>query len=235
MKDNKEHDNFKYMMAFDNYMKHIKTVPIVVYNSFLIGNSDEFKINNFSYRNKNYSAVNALDKIKNINDYVLSTIDVILNEIMKQVPNCISNSQRIQKIYYEQLIIENEEKTYTKYMSFFIDVPNNICDQPSEIKVYPLLIRPDNKIYSFDFKFDKIFIRKAGSNENNILGVATLKNGINANEFYRIYEVKPCEQYDYLYYTASFQDTYNKLQNIKMNLLAMTGKSIVIKEGNQEK
>ena len=74
---------------------------------------------------------------------------------------------------------------YTDYISFFIDVPNDISDLPTEIKVYPLIIKPNNEIYSFDFRFDKIFIRKSGSDEENIVGVATLKNGLATNEFYR--------------------------------------------------
>lgn len=45
-------------------------------------------------------------------------------------------------------------------ISFFTDFPNNISDWPSEIKVYSLIIKPNNEIYNFDFRFDKIFIRR---------------------------------------------------------------------------
>ena len=148
---------------------------------------------------------------------------------MCQIPNCFSNNQRIQEIHYKQVFTEREGKTYTEYISFFIDVPNDLSDLPTEIKVYPLIIKPNNEIYSFDFRFDKIFIRKAGSEENNILGVATLKNGIATNEFYRIYEVKPCRQVDYGMYVANFKTTYNGTR-LSMNLYAMDGVMLFIND-----
>lgn len=226
---NKNDPRYKYLMAFDNYIKHIKTVLITVKNSILIGNTDVFQLNAFSYGDVNYPAENALDKIKEIHDYVISTIDGILSEILCQIPNCFSNNQRIQEIHYKHVFTEREGKTYTEYISFFIDVPNDLSDLPTEIKVYPLIIKPNNEIYSFDFRFEKIFIRKAGSEENNILGVATLKNGIATNEFYRIYEVKPCRQVDYGMYVANFKTTYNGTR-LSMNLYAMDGVMLFIND-----
>ena len=41
-------------------------------------------------------------------DYVLTTVDTMLDEIMKQIPNCISNSQRIQEIHYKQVFTEKD-------------------------------------------------------------------------------------------------------------------------------
>lgn len=38
-------NEYDYLRAFDNYIKHIKTVLINVKNSFIIGNVDEFYIN----------------------------------------------------------------------------------------------------------------------------------------------------------------------------------------------
>ena len=229
MTNNKNNQNFEYLMAFDNYIKHIKTVLITVSNSFIIGDSDVFQINEFTYGGIHYPTENALDKIKNIHNYVLSTVDIILDEIMKQIPNCIANSQRIQEIHYKQVYTEKEGKSCLNYVSFFIDVPNDITDLPNEIKVYPLLIKPNDEIYSFDFRFDKIFIRKTGSDENNIVGVATLKNGINTNEFYRVYEVNSCQQIDYGIYVATFADVY-KNQRMNMNIYAMDGTMIFIRE-----
>ena len=91
------------------------------------------------------------------------------------------------------------------------------------------IIKPNNEIYSFDFRFDKIFIRKAGSEETDILGVATLKNGLATNEFYRIYEVKPCTQIDYGLYVANFKTTYNGMR-MSMNLYAMDGVMLFIQD-----
>lgn len=229
MDTNKNDPRYQYLMAFDNYIKHIKTVLITVKNSILVGNADVFQLNAFSYGNVNYPVVNALDKIKEIHDYVISTVDAILNEILTQVPNCFSNTQRIQEIHYKQVFTEREGKTYTEYISFFIDVPNDLSDLPAEIKVYPLIIKPNDEIYSFDFRFDKIFIRKAGSEETDILGVATLKNGMATNEFYRVYEVKPCRQIDYGLYAANFKTTYDGMR-LSMNLCAMDGVMIFIKD-----
>lgn len=229
MDTNKNDPRYQYLMAFDNYIKHIKTVLITVNNSILIGNADVFQLNAFSYGDNDYPAENALDKIKEIHDYVISTIDAILSEILVQIPNCFANTQRIQEIHYKQVFTEREGKTYTEYVSFFIDVPNNLSDLPAEIKVYPLIIKPNNEIYSFDFRFDKIFIRKAGSEETDILGVATLKNGLATNEFYRIYEVKPCTQIDYGLYVANFKTTYNGMR-MSMNLYAMDGVMLFIQD-----
>lgn len=229
MDTNKNDTQYQYLMAFDNYIKHIKTVLITVKNSILIGDEDVFQLSAFSYGDVNYPAVNALDKIKEIHDYVVNTIEAILSEILVQIPNCISNGQRIQEIHYKQVFTEREEKIYTEYISFFIDVPNSISDLPAEIKVYPLIIKPNNEIYSFDFRFDKIFIRKAGSEESDIIGVATLKNGIATNEFYRIYEVKPCQQSDYGLYIANFKTAYAGMR-LSMNLHAMDGNMIFIRD-----
>lgn len=229
MDTNKNDSRYQYLMAFDNYIKHIKTILITVKNSILIGNANIFQLNAFSYGDIDYPAENALDKIKEIHDYVISTIDAILSEILVQIPNCLANTQRIQEIHYKQVFTEREGKTYTKYVSFFIDVPNNLSDLPAEIKVYPLIIKPNNEIYSFDFRFDKIFIRKAGSEETDILGVANLKNGLATNEFYRIYEVKPCTQIDYGLYVANFKAAYDGMR-MSMNLYAMDGVMLFIKD-----
>lgn len=229
MDTNKNDPRYQYLMAFDNYIKHIKTVLVTVKNSILIGNADVFQFNAFSYGDVNYPAENALDKIKEIHDYVISTIDAILTEILMQIPNCFSNTQRVQEIHYKQVFTEREGKTYTEYVSFFIDVPNSLSDLPTEIKVYPLIIKPNDEIYSFDFRFDKIFIRKAGSEETDILGVATLKNGVATNEFYRVYEVKPCRQIDYGLYVANFKTAYDGMR-LSMNLYAMDGVMIFIKD-----
>lgn len=229
MDTNKNDPRYQYLMAFDNYIKHIKTVLITVKNSILIGNADVFQLNAFSYGDVNYPAENALTKIKEIHDYVVSTIDAILCEILMQIPNCFSNTQRVQEIHYKQVFTEREGKTYIKYISFFIDVPNGLSDLPSEIKVYPLIIKPNNEIYSFDFRFDKIFIRKTGSEETDILGVATLKNGVATNEFYRVYEVKPCKQIDYGFYVANFKTIYDGMR-LSINLYAMDGVMIFIKD-----
>lgn len=228
--DNSKNDaRYQYLMAFDNYIKHIKTILITIKNSILLRNTDTFEINSFSYGGVSYPTENALSKIEEIRNFVNDTIDEMLKEILNQLPNCISNGQRIQEIHYKQVYSEHEGKTCMEYISFFIDVPNDISDLPSEIKVYPLIIKPNNEIYSFDFRFDKIFIRKQGSDENAIVGVATLKNGLDTNEFYRLYEVTACSQFDYGLYLATFKEMY-KEQKLHMNIYAMDGIMLFLRD-----
>ena len=229
MDNNKNDVCYQYLMAFDNYMKHIKTILVTVKNSILIGNQNVFRINAFSYGGVEYAEEDALAKTREIHDYVVKTLDEILSEIMLQIPNCISNSQRIQEIHYKFGFTEKSGKTYTDYLSFFIDVANDLSDLPAEIKVYPLLIKPNDEIYSFDFRFDKIFIRKAGSDEDKIVGVATLKNGIASNEFYRVFEVKACTQQDYGLYVATFKSSYPTMK-LNLNFYAMDGIMLFIKD-----
>lgn len=228
--DNSKNDaRYQYLMAFDNYIKHIKTILITIKNSILLRNTDTFEINSFSYGGVSYPTENALSKIEEIRNFVNDTIDEMLKEILNQLPHCISNGQRIQEIHYKQVYSEHEGKTCMEYISFFIDVPNDISDLPSEIKVYPLIIKPNNEIYSFDFRFDKIFIRKQGSDENAIVGVATLKNGLDTNEFYRVYEVTACSQFDYGLYLATFKEMY-KEQKLHMNIYAMDGIMLFLRD-----
>lgn len=75
----------------------------------------------------------------------------------------------------------------------------------------------------------QIHPRKAGSEETDILGVATLKNGLATNEFYRIYEVKPCTQIDYGLHVANFKTAYNGMR-MSMNLYAMDGVMLFIQD-----
>lgn len=226
---NKNDTRYQYLMAFDNYMKHIKTILITVKNSILIGNEKEFQLNGFTYGGVEYGPEDALTKIQETHEFIINTIDSILSEVLIQIPNCFSTGQRVQEIHYKQVYTEHEGKCYTDYISFFIDVPNDISDLPTEIKVYPLIIKPNNEIYGFDFRFDKIFIRKSGSDEENIVGVATLKNGLATNEFYRAYEVKPCRQIDYCLYVADFKKSYSS-KRLTINLSAMDGVMIFIQD-----
>lgn len=205
---------------FTLYMRlDLETILITVKNSILLGNTNTFEINSFSYGGVSYPTEDALSKIEEIRNYVNDTVDEVLKEILNQLPNCISNGQRIQEIHYKQVYSEHEGKTCVEYISFFIDAPNDISDLPSKIIVYPLIIKPNNEIYSFDFRFERIFIRKQGSDENAIVGIATLKNELDTNEFYRVYEVTACRQIEYALYLATFKETY-KEQKLHMNIYA---------------
>ncbi len=169
---NKINPTFLYLQAFDNYIKHIKTILVTIKTSFLLGSKDEFFIKDFVYDGTLYPMVNALDKVKEVNDYVQQTAEAILTEVKNQLPNCLNNSQRTQNITFKQVIKENAQSHAVEYISFFIDVQNDINELPNEIKVLPLLVKPNDEIYSFDFRIKKIFIRKKGSEEDGIVGYA---------------------------------------------------------------
>lgn len=224
---NKVNQTFLYLQAFDNYIKHIKTILVTVKTSFIIGSNDEFLIKDFIYDRIAYPLVNALDKVKEVNDYVQQKSEEILTEVKDQLPNCLNNSQRIQNISFKQVMKENAQSKAVEYISFFIDVQNDISDLPNEIKVLPLLVKPNDEIYSFDFRIKKIFIRKKGSEENGIVGYAELKNGLETNEFYRIFEVHACGIDEYYKYIFNFVNDYPQ---VTLNYYAMEGTIITCKD-----
>lgn len=224
---NRVNQTFLYLQAFDNYIKHIKTILVTVKTSFIIGCNDEFLIKDFIYDGIPYPLVNALDKVKEVNDYVQQKAEEILTEVKDQLPNCLNNCQRIQNINFKQVMKENAQSKAVEYISFFIDVQNDISELPNKIKVFPLLVKPNDQIYSFDFRIKKIFIRKKGSEEDGIVGYAELKNGLETNEFYRIFEVHPCGIDEYHRYIFSFVEDHPK---VTLNYYAMEGTIIVCKE-----
>lgn len=224
---NKVNQTFLYLQAFDNYIKHIKTILVTVKTSFVIGSNDEFLIKDFIYDGIPYPMVNALDKVKEVNDYVQQKAEEILTEVKDQLPNCLNNSQRIQNISFKQVMKENAQSKAVEYISFFIDVQNDISELSNEIKVLPLLVKPNDEIYSFDFRIKKIFIRKKGCEEDGIVGYAELKNGLETNEFYRIFEVHPCGIDEYHKYIFNFVNDYPQ---VTLNYYAMEGTIIIRKD-----
>ncbi|MFL0267935.1 hypothetical protein [Candidatus Clostridium radicumherbarum] len=224
---NKVNQTFLYLLAFDNYIKHIKTILVTVKTSFIIGSNDGFLIKEFIYDGISYPLVNALDKVKEVNDYVQQKAEEILTEVKDQLPNCLNNSQRIQNISFKQVMKENAQSKAVEYISFFIDVQNDISELPNEIMVLPLLVKPNDEIYSFDFRIKKIFIRKKGSEEDGIVGYAELKNGLETNEFYRIFEVHPCGIDEYYRYIFNFVKDYPQ---VTLNYYTMEGTIIIYKD-----
>lgn len=88
---------------FTLYMRlDLETILITVKNSILLGNTNTFEINSFSYGGVSYPTEDALSKIEEIRNYVNDTVDEVLKEILNQLPNCISNGQRIQEISEDQ-------------------------------------------------------------------------------------------------------------------------------------
>lgn len=86
LEDNKKNPTFKYVQAFDNYNKHIKTIIVKVKSSFIFGYNNEFSISQFTYNKEVYEETNALDKLRDVNSYVIKTVNNILLEVKKQIP-----------------------------------------------------------------------------------------------------------------------------------------------------
>lgn len=217
-------EQYKYLLAFDNYIKHIKTILITVKNSFLFGDIDEFYINEFHY-GVLYGREEALQKVEVINNYVVETVDRILNEVLIQVPNCLDNSKRIHNINFKMQVQKREVGDKIDFISFYIEVENDLSELPNEIKILPLIIKPNDEIYSFDFRFEKVFIKKRNSinDSDSIIGYAKLKFGLETNELYRIFQVYPCTLVDYVQYISDFN---NKNQKFTINFFAMEGQIV---------
>lgn len=230
--NNKDNDTYKYLQAFDNYNKHIKTILISINNSFLLGEKNEFIIKEFTYTDRNdiyhYPNADALLKVKEVYEYVLITIEDILAEIKNQLHNCLDNNSRIQNIKYKVQIKQTEKGDVTDYIIFFIEVENNLNELPPEIKVLPLIIKPNDEIYSFDFQFDTIFIKLKSGDESSIIGCAKRKNNVSTNELYKTFVVSPCSQEEYIKYLAFFKDNYK--ESITINPYAMEGTMIFYKD-----
>lgn len=224
---NKDDDTFKYIHAFDNYIKHIKTVLVTVKSSFMIGNNNEFIIQEFINSGTPYPVQDAITIVKKANKYINDTVEAVLTEVQNQLPNCVDNSQRIHNISFKFVAKQLEKGIRGDYMSFFIDIENDISELPTEIKVLPLIIKPNDEIYSFDFRFKKIFIRKKGTDEDGIIGCAEIKNGFDTNEFYRVFTVRSCDITEYYSYISKFTQEYPK---ITVNFAAMEGSTIIYQD-----
>ncbi len=226
--DSNKNDNlFKYIRAFDNYIKHIKTVLVTVKSSFMFGNNNEFLIQEFIKNGITYPAQDAITIVKKANKYINDTVETILTEVQNQLPNCVDNSQRIHNISFKSVAKQLKKGIQYDYISFFIDVDNDISELPTEIKVLPLIIKPNDDIYSFDFRFKKIFIRKKGTDEDGIIGCAEIKNGFDTNEFYRIFTVRSCDITEYYSYISRFTQEYS---NITVKFAAMEGSAIIYQD-----
>ena len=215
---------YQYLVAFDNYLKHIKTILIQVKNSIVLGNQNEFSLESFVYGGKRYQRKDAIAAVNTIRRMVLSKIDAVLTEVLRQIPNAKSTSTRVHNIQFEQFVKQSPDSCAVEYISFFINVENDLSDLPHEIAVYPLIIQPSGEICSFDFRYEEIFIRRMREDGNfDIIGCAKLKNGFDTNELYRRYVITPCSSHDYDMYCINFSTNYPKAS---INYNAVAGKIV---------
>ena len=99
---------FCYLQGLDNHVKHIKTVLVSVSNSFILGNQNTFQIDGFSYGGIEFLAYDAITKVREIQAYVNQTIDKILLETERQVPNCLDTKKRIQNLNFYMQVQEHD-------------------------------------------------------------------------------------------------------------------------------
>ncbi|WP_312060005.1 hypothetical protein [Anaerotignum sp.] len=215
----------QYLYAFDNYIKHVKTILITVKNSFMIGTENEFQISNFTYRTNSYPSMDALLKTTKVKNNVINLIEDVLAELIIQVPNCVNNRNRFHSIHFKQVLQETDKGNIQKYVTYFIEVENDLNELPEQIKVMPLAIKPNNEIYSFVLNIDKIFISIKGKGESGIIGIASLQASKNSNNIYKTYNITPCTLPMYFEYIENYSKNY---RNTTFNYFAMEGEIIIL-------
>lgn len=228
---NKNNKLYKYLRDFDNYTKHMDNVLVTINNPFFLCTNDSFMLNEFKVKKTikgeekifSHSKKDAMKQITETRDYVLETINNILIEVERQIPNCVDNRNRIQMLNFKMQSkrLENDGLS-TDYISYFIEVESGMMDfSGKEIKVCPIMVLDDGRVESFDFNFPKIFICIKGTED--IVGCATLKN--DDEKIYKIYTIKPCEHAEYIDYLIDFKQNYSKWQITE----GMNGSIIVYK------
>ena len=215
---------YQYLVAFDNYLKHIKTILIHVENSIVLGDQNEFSIESFVYGGIRYQRRDALTAVNAIYQTVVTGTNAVLAEVLLQIPYGKTTSIRVHNIEFEQFVKQSPDSCAVEYISFFINVEKDLSDLPNEIAVYPLIIKPSGEIYSFDFRYEEIFIRRlCEEGRYDIIGCAKLKNGFDTNEFYRRYVITPCNSHDYDMYCIHFSTNY---PTASINYGAVSGKIV---------
>lgn len=224
----------KYLMAFDNYVKHIKTILVAISNGMMFSQgNDVFKIKPFIYRGTLYQDTDVISKIDSVENAVSDVIDKSLSELMVQLPNCQGNTNRYQLLKFKQLFKETDGgHLHHQYISFFLEVENGIADLNTNISIMPLLIKSDGEIYNFVFDFDTVFITLKGKGEEGICGIAEAQPVTNSNEMYRKFTVKPATIFEYCEYIANFQQRYSHLH---INYHALEGEIVSYKDTQAQK
>lgn len=217
----------QYAMAFDNYVKHIRTVLVAIKNNLLFSQgADQFDILPFVFRGTSYPATNAVQKAEKIKDEVLELVDQVLTEVQTQLPQCQGTRNRYQLLKFIQRFNETEVGMQLQYTSFFLEVDNSINDLSGEISIMPLIVNPDGEIYHFVLDFDKVFITLRGQGEKGVCGIAEAVPLQDSNVLYRKFVVKAASAADYADYIATFLQKYT---HIHLNYHALEGEIITYK------
>lgn len=222
----------QYMMAFDNYVKHIKTILITIKNNLLLSQgTDQFDIMPFTFKGTSYPAVNAVQKAKIVRDEVLLQVDQILSELQNQLPKSLGNANRYQLLKFKQVFKKTNHGLVHQYIAFFLEVDNGISDLASEISIMPLIVKPNGEVCNFFLDFDTVFVTMKNQGEDGICGIAEAQPLADSNELYRKFIVKPATKDDYLFYLANFKRKYTHLH---INYNALEGEIITYKDSQSE-
>lgn len=219
----------KYLMAFDNYTKHIKTILFSIKNSLIVGTDNEFSISGFTYKGTQYpKEEDAVKKAETIYHIVLSLMQAALSELLVQIPHCLMNSNRFQTIKFKGLFKEKDDSCSVEYFSFFLEVPDGIASLGTEIAILPLIVKPNGEVFSTQIPVSKVFLTKDFAKpEFELFGVAEALSQANSNEQYKKYSVRQCGLDEYYAYTSTFTD---QVDHLSFNHLAMEGEMVFVKD-----
>lgn len=232
LKDGNNNTALKYLKAFDNYTKHTRTILPFLQQEMFFGNKSTFEIKSFVYKKKTYPAIDAIQMISRVKEDTTDTIEKAISELIRQIPNGVGTSKRYQNVKFRILAKENEGIiTAFEYVAFFLEVESSLSELKDTIQVMPLIIKPNGEIYSFILEINEIFISIRDKYEAGIIGVATAKPINNSNEWYRAYQVRPCDSAEFFRYYSTFSSKYPRLH---INYHAMEGQLIAIPDESKQ-
>lgn len=199
--DNKYNEKYNYIREFDNYTKHNKNIPVIIENSFLCGENEEFKLAGF----KEYPAENVLSKVQELEEYVLSVVDNILTEVKRCIPLYTENSRRVQDVYLD--VIGNKNGMIESFC-YYIIVENDLSSLEDIIEILPVTVR-GGQVEVNNLNVDTIFISNDSNNKNvSVIGKAVLINQKYGDNEYRKYRVERCTIADQYNFHSTCKEKY---------------------------
>jgi len=205
---------FEYIISTDNYVKHIKSIEILLSYNIFDYYDTTFKIEKFNYKSKSYESVDVISEIQDTYKKIYNFVEDVLSELITILPYCKMSDLRVQSINVEiQKISGNDIAT------FFIDTDSPLIISKDKIKVFPVSIKKNGYIYSSNINAKKIFIRL--KEDNTIIGYAVQDENDNIENSYRSYKVF---KGDVTYYENYLNSEESKSAILNFNILAAENK-----------
>lgn len=232
LENGKNNATIEYLLAFDNFTKHIRTILPFLQQEMFFSNKSTFEIKSFVYKKKTYHATDAIQMIIEVKEATTDIIEKAINELIRQIPYGVGTSKRYQNVKFRILAKENEGIiTAFEYVAFFLEVESSLSELTDTIQVMPLIIKPNGEIYSFILEINEIFISIRDKYEAGIIGVATAKQIENSSEWYRTYQIRPCDSSEFFRYYSTFTTRY---PHLNFNYHAMEGQLIAIPDESKQ-